>query len=100
MAGVGQALFALREIFRNPNLRRVQLAYAGSIVGQYSFSVALAIYAYRHGGAGAVGVLVVLRTVPAAIVSPFAAVLGDRVRRERVMLASDLVRAAAVGVAR
>jgi MFS family permease len=92
-----EPLGALRAVFGNPNLRRVELALAGSIVGQYSFSIALAVYAYRHGGAGAVGVLVLVRTLPAAIVSPFAAVIGDRVRREGVMLVSDLARAAAVG---
>ena len=92
-----EPLGALRAVFGNPNLRRVELALAGSIVGQYAFSIALAVYAYRHGGAGAVGVLVLVRTLPAAIVSPFAAVIGDRVRRESVMLVSDLVRAAAVG---
>src|SRR5207253_256906 len=55
------------------------------------------VYAYHHGGAGAVGALVVIRVVPAAIVSPFAAIVADRTRRELVMLVSDLVRAAAVG---
>jgi MFS family permease len=93
---LSEPLRALREVFANPNLRRVQLALAGSIVGQYAFSIALAVYAYRHGGAGAVGVLVLVRTLPAALVSPFAAVIADRARRERVMVASDVVRAAAV----
>ena len=91
-----EPLQALREVFRNPNLRRIQLAWVGSITGQYAYSIALAVYAYRHGGATAVGVLIVIRMVPAAVVSPFAAVVGDRSRRELVMLASDLVRAAAV----
>lgn len=92
-----EPLRALREVFRNPNLRRIELALTGSIVGQYSFSIALAVFAFRHGGAGAVGILILVRTLPAAIVSPFAAVVTDRTRRERVMLVSDLLRAAAVG---
>src|SRR5581483_11741051 len=88
---------ALRDVFRNPNLRRVQLAWAGSVTGQYAFSVALAVYAYRHGGATTVGLVIVVRMLPAAVISPFAAVLADRGRRELVMLASDLLRAAALG---
>jgi len=88
---------ALRDVFRNPNLRRVQLAWAGSVTGQYAFSIALAVYAYRHGGAATVGLVIVVRMLPAAVISPFAAVLADRGRRELVMLASDLARAAAVG---
>src|SRR5712692_9042438 len=92
-----EPLLALQQVFRNPNLRRIQLAWAGSITGQYAFSVALAVYAYRHGGAAAVGVVIVVRMAPAAIISPFAAIVADRGRRERVMLAADLIRAAALG---
>ena len=91
------SLLTLRAVFRNPNLRRIELAWAGSITGQFAYSVALAVYAYRHGGAGTVGLVIVLRMLPAALLSPFAAVIGDRHRRERVMLAADLARAAAVG---
>ncbi len=91
-----EPLLALQNVFRNPNLRRVQLAWGGSITGQYAFSVALAVYAYRHGGAAVVGLVIVVRMVPAAIVSPFAAIVADRSRRERVMLAADVVRVAAL----
>ena len=91
------SLLTLRAVFGNPNLRRVELAWAGSITGQYAYSVALSVYAYRHGGAGTVGLVIVLRMLPAALLSPFAAVIADRLRRERVMLTADLVRAAAVG---
>jgi MFS family permease len=87
----------LQEVFRNANLRRVELAWAGSIMGQFAYSVALTVYAYEHGGPGAVALLVVVRMLPAAVLAPFAAIVADRGRRERVMLASDLIRAAAVG---
>jgi predicted MFS family arabinose efflux permease len=92
-----ESLHALHDVFRNPDLRRLQLAYAGSVTGQYAFAVALAVYAYRHGGATTVGLVILVRMVPAALISPFAAVIADRGRRELVMLASDLARAAAVG---
>jgi len=91
------SLLMLQAVFRNPNLRRIELAWAGSVTGQFAYSIALAVYAYRHGGAGTVGLVIVLRLVPAAVLSPFAAVVGDRHRRERVMVAADLGRAAAVG---
>ena len=87
---------ALREVFRNPNLRRCQLAWAGSITGQYAFSIALSVYAYRHGGPTVVGLVIVARMIPAAIVAPFAAIVADRSRRERVMLACDLIRTVAL----
>jgi MFS family permease len=87
---------AFRGVFANPDLRRLQLAWAAVIVGHWAYLVAVAVFAYNVGGAGAVGLLVVIRTVPAALVAPFAAVLADRYSRVRVMIASNIVRAALI----
>jgi Major Facilitator Superfamily/Cyclic nucleotide-binding domain len=95
---LGQSFAALRGVFANPALRRVQLAYAGSSVGAYANGVTVAVYAYEQGGATAVGVVTAVRQVIAAIVAPFAAGLSDKYPRERVMLASDLTRIVTVGV--
>jgi MFS family permease len=94
---VGESLGALRGVFANPNLRRVELAYAGGAIGSYANSIAVAVYAYRHGGATAVGVFMFARLGIAAGVAPLASSLADRFRRERVMLLSDLSRTASVG---
>jgi predicted MFS family arabinose efflux permease len=88
---------AFGDVFRNPNLRRLQVAWVGSVAGQYSFAIAIAIYAYRHGGAGAVGVMALIRTIPSAVVAPFVSAAGDRFHEERVMLVADILRAAIVG---
>jgi MFS family permease len=87
---------ALREVFRNPALRRIELAFAGSIVGDWAYGTAVAVYAYEHGGATAVGVLGVVRYTSMAIVTPFTSVLGDRYPRRLVMVAADLSRAGLV----
>jgi MFS family permease len=86
-------------VFRKPALRRVQLAWAASHLGHVSIAVAVAVYAYDIGGARAVSLVYVIRLVPAAIATPFAAVLGDRFPRAQVMLvanASRFVFAAAI----
>jgi predicted MFS family arabinose efflux permease len=88
-----ESLAAFREVFRNRSLRRLQLAWLGSVAGQYSFAIAIAVYAYRHGGAGAVGAIALIRTIPAAVLAPFVSAVGDRYRQERVMLAADILRA-------
>ena len=88
---------ALRDVFRNRALRQLQLAWAGSIIGSWAYTVALVVYAYDQGGASAVALVAVIRWVPAAIASPFAAILGDRYPRVRVMLGADLLRAGALG---
>ncbi len=92
----GESLRAMREVFRNPGLRKLQLAWAGSIMGSWAYSVALVVYAYDVGGAGAVGLMGLVRWLPAAVASPFAATMGDRYPRVRVMLGADLLRAAAL----
>ena len=64
---------------------------------RWAYAVALVVYAYDHGGASAVGLIALIRWLPAAVASPFTAILGDRYPRVPVMLASDLLRA--VGLA-
>jgi MFS family permease len=83
---------ALGAILSNPKLRRLQLAWVGSILGGWAYLVALGVYAYEQGGASAVGLVGLIRLVPAAIASPFTATLADRFSRVSVMVASDLVR--------
>ena len=90
---------AFRGAFANPDLRRIQLAGAASVIGNWSYGIALAVYAYRVGGAAAVGLLGVVKLLPAALAAPAIAMLADRLPRRRVMLAADLVRAAAMAAA-
>ncbi len=90
---------SLRAVFRNPNLRRVQLAWAGSIVGDWAYATAFAVYAYQQGGPTAVGVVGVVRYVLRALVTPFTSVLGDRYPRRLVMIAADLSQAALIVIA-
>src|SRR5581483_4266605 len=83
---------AVRSVFANPALRRVELAFAGSAVGMYASTIAVAVYAFHHGGTTAVGLFLFVRLGLAAAVAPFASSLADRYPRQRVMLASDLTR--------
>ncbi|MFL5926316.1 MAG: MFS transporter [Gaiellaceae bacterium] len=87
-----ESLAALKSVFRNPDLRRLQLAAVGSVTGQYAFTIVVAVYAYEHGGAAAVGVMALVRTIPSAVLGPFVSAAGDRFRPERVMLLADLLR--------
>lgn len=103
MSALANRLAAARRDFggvlRNPNLRRLQLAWAFSIVSTWAYSIAIVVFAFEEGGATAVGVVSLLRWVAAGVVSPFAALLADRYERRAVMVASDLVRAALIACA-
>jgi len=83
---------AFASIARNRDLRLLNLALAASCVGHWSYAVAVSVYAYREGGATAVGVVWLVRMIPAAVTSPFSAVLGDRYPRRTVLVVTDLAR--------
>ncbi len=93
-ARIAESAQSFGEVFRNRDLRRLQLAWAGSLIGNWSYFVALAVYAYDQGGATAVGLVGVIRMLPAALASPFLGALADRYPRKIVMVAADLIRAA------
>jgi MFS family permease len=87
------SLQAFRQVFANRNVRNIQIAGAGATLGIWAYGVALPVYAYRAGGARAVGLLFFARFVLAALASPWIGILVDRWSRRTVMLTSDLLRA-------
>ncbi len=88
------SLTAFRRVFTNRDLRRLQLAWAGSNIGAWAYTVAIAVYAFEQDGAYAVGLIGLARWISAGVASPFTGALGDRFPRVRVMVTADLLRAA------
>jgi MFS family permease len=86
----------LADVFRSPDLRRVESAWAGYYVADWSAFVALSIYAYDFGGAAAVGLLGLVRALPAALGVPAGSTVADRTRRERVLFVVQAARAVAL----
>ena len=91
MTRLGLMLSSLGAAVRNENVRRVELAWGAAITAEWAHFVALGVFAYEQGGAAAVGVAGLVRLLPAALLAPFAASLGDRFRRERFLLAVAVV---------
>jgi MFS family permease len=83
---------AFGRVFGNRNVRNVQLAGAGDVLGTYAYGVALPVYAYHAGGTRAVGLLFFARFVLAALAAPWFGVMADRWSRRRLMLGADLLR--------
>jgi MFS family permease len=94
-----ESMRAFRSVYDNRGLRRLQLAWAGAIVGGWAYVISLAVFAYREHGAYAVGALAVARWVTSGMAAPIAGVVGDRYRRVRVLVASSAVRSAAIALA-
>ena len=83
---------SLASVFRNPRLRRMELAFAGSMIGDWASSTATAVFAYSVAGTKAVGIFFTVRLAMMAVASPFMATLADRVSRRLLMVVCDLVR--------
>jgi MFS family permease len=93
---VPAALEAMRGSLTNPAIRRLQLAFAGSAIGQWACSTAVTVFSFTAGGAAAVSLQLVLRMVPSALAAPFLSTFADRYPRVRVMVVADLLRVAIV----
>jgi MFS family permease len=90
---------SLSSVFKNPNLRKVQLALAGSMIGDWAYGTAVAVWAYGVGGATAVGVWTAIKMALLAFASPIGATFADRYPRRAVMITADIVRAVLVVLA-
>jgi CRP-like cAMP-binding protein len=95
---LGDAAHSFGRVLRNPNIRRLETAWAVSIFSYWAYGIALAVFAYQEGGAAAVGLVGLFRFIPSAVASPFAAMLADRYRRERVLLVAELLRTSLVAL--
>ncbi|MGH3137422.1 MAG: MFS transporter [Gaiellaceae bacterium] len=80
------------KVFRNADLRRLELGWAASNLASRASAIAVAVYAYETHGIGAVGLIAFARLAVAAAASPWLAVLADRRPRRQVLIGSDLVR--------
>lgn len=92
-----ESLQAIGAVFGNRSLRRLQGANASSTVGGWAYVVALAVFAYGQDGAYAVGLLATVRWLSGGIAAPLGGMIGDRFPRARVMIVSDVTRAAVLG---
>ena len=88
-----------RTSFAIADLRWLELAWTGSILGQWAYLVAVSVFAFQVGGETAVGLLLLFRLVPAGLLAPFAGMLADRYRREQVLLWTNVTRVLLIGAA-
>jgi MFS family permease len=78
---------AFVAVIRNRDLRRMALAYLGFSVLEYGTWVALLVYAYDATGPASVGFVAFGQLAPAAFFAPLVNSLGDRYRRDRLLVA-------------
>jgi len=80
-----------RTAFRNRSLLLVQLSWLAFSAGEYGIWLTLMVWAYSHGGAAAVSLIMVVQLVPCIFVAPYLGALTDRARAGRVLFFGLLV---------
>ncbi len=80
------------RLLRNGALVRALLSFGAAYTAEWAFTVALTLVAFADGGAFAAGLVGMLRLLPSAVLAPVISVYADRLPRERVLMASSLVR--------
>jgi MFS family permease len=88
---------AVAAAFGNPDLRRLQIAWAGMSFSVWSFAIAVGVYAFQIGGPTAVGLVGLVRLLPGALAAPFAGLVADRHSRRAVLVVSALASAVVLG---
>ena len=87
-------------LWRNRDFRLLWFGHTVSMFGSQITPVAVPLLAALtlHAGPAQMAVLLALQYAPATLVSLFAGVLVDRIRRRPLMIATDLLSAALLGV--
>lgn len=76
-------------------LARAQGSFAAAFTAEWAFTVGLGLVAFADGGADGVGLVAVLRLLPAAVLAPLVGALSDRLPREQILAGSSLIRGTA-----
>jgi len=88
---------AYTDVMRVPEFRALWLSHALSMSGGYLLSISVVLLVYRQTSSPlAAGVTSAITFIPQILAGPLLSGLSDLLPRRRVMLASDLVRAALV----
>ena len=94
--GVAALRANVGDVWANRNVRRIQLAFAGSEIGEWAYAMALLVWAYQEGGAALVGAWAGIRALLSAVSGPIGGAVADRMPRRTFMLVNNAVRLALV----
>jgi len=87
----------VRLVRENANFRRLWTAQIISEIGDWFYSLAIySLLLQLTGRASSVALALVLQVIPQTLFGPLSGITNDRIRRKRVMIATDLARAVIV----
>ena len=87
-ADIRSRLRVVASLGRDPDLRKLGLAYVGFKLTELASWIVVLVFAYERGGVLESGFVAVAMFVPPSLVTPFASSMGDRLPRFRVLAAA------------
>ncbi len=75
----------IHAVVRDRSLRRTLIAFTAFRPTESAQWIAVLVYAYAAGGTTEMGIAALALLVPAALLAPFLAQLGDRIHRDRAL---------------
>jgi MFS family permease len=87
------------DALRQPDIRRLEVAWVLSLTGTFGYTVALLAYAYAEGGSHLVAAYGVASTVPGALLTPVLMSLTDRIGAATMLRATTATRTTLVALA-
>jgi MFS family permease len=87
------ALRVLGVVVRDPSLRRIEAAFALFSSAEWATWLAMIVFAYGQGGATEAGIVAAVQLLPAVLVAPLAASIGDRRPPGRALFGTYAVQA-------
>lgn len=99
IGAVATSLRALVTEFEDRDMGLLGIATASTSFATWCFTIALGVYGFEAHGAAGVGIVALVRFLPAALVSPLVGLLIDRFPRRSIMLGSAIASAAVLCVA-
>lgn len=88
MASIGSVF---KAVFRNPELVRLELAWAAYNGADWAVWMCLLVYAYDAGGSVGLGAMALVQLIPSMLLAPYIGAYTDRQRPGRVLLAGYLI---------
>ena len=82
-----------KDALRSPDVRRIELGWGFSVVGESASTVALVVFAYAEGGAALIAVYGLFRMLAGVTVALAIAGIGDRVRSEVLLRGATALKA-------
>jgi MFS family permease len=95
---MSQRLRTVTAVAREPDLLRIQLAFLGFSMAYVATWIAILVYAFRRGGPAEAGLAVAVQLTPVAILVSTGTYVGDRFRRDRVLLVDYVLQAVGMGL--